>query len=145
MSQLDELVDRLIGVIDDLPESKLRPAAWGPREMLVHIVFAHEMYVRNLSAVAKGEPPPLWVGRYLDQNAQALESNRDATVPQLIDRLRAAHQLLKDLAVEPRVVGTPFYFKAGSKPRTLAGAIGEVCGHFRGHIADIRRLSRRAP
>jgi hypothetical protein len=141
---LDEAIGNLSAALKGLPPELQRPAEWGAREMLVHIVFAHELYVSYLKAIAKGERPPLFEGRYVDQNALALAQNSAARVQELAERLRAAHAELSRLVALESVQKAPFYAKRGAKRRTLVEALEAGAAHIRGHTREIRRLGKKA-
>lgn len=144
VARLDHAVAKLIDVVSGLPDGLRQPSEWGPREMLVHIVFAHELYAKYLRSTVEGREPPLFEGLYREQNARALSENANIGVLELISRLKTAHADLKRLVVRPATQSAPFYFKAGSKARSLETALGEVVGHIRGHLGDIRRLELEA-
>jgi len=44
--RLTETVVRFCQFIEGLPESALLDQDWGPKEVLAHLVYHHELYVR---------------------------------------------------------------------------------------------------
>lgn len=143
LTELDEAIDGLIAAIESLPAELRRAAEWGPREVLVHIVFAHELYISYLRATTTGEKPPLFEGRYNDQNARALAENTHTREATLLKRLRDAQAEIGLLVAAPAVKRAPFYFKRGAKRRTLVQALDAIVSHVRGHTRDIRCLARK--
>jgi hypothetical protein len=143
IASLDDAVEKLMRTFGEMPARVGEDLDWGPREMLVHIVFAHELYVSYMRAILEHKEPPLFRGLYREQNARALAENREPSIPDLLRRLEAAHRQLAQWILDPAVQTAPFYFKAGSKARDLTAALNEIAGHIRGHTSDIRRICRR--
>lgn len=70
-AMLDEAIDSFISFIRSLPGQTLeasRTERWGPREVLIHLVFWHEQYASIATAVAAKRPPKLHPGTIRDVN-----------------------------------------------------------------------------
>jgi hypothetical protein len=98
IQELREAVDEFSRFIRDLPEAALLDKAWGPREVLVHLVFWLESYVAQTEAILAGEPFKLLRGRFDDLNSQAIEASRGVAVDELLRRHQMASERLGSLA-----------------------------------------------
>jgi hypothetical protein len=87
-ARLVETVDRFCQFITTLPASALEEQDWGPKELLAHLVYHHELYVNLVEASLSGTPivPPR--GRFRDLNAQAVAASRGIPPADLMDRFR---------------------------------------------------------
>ena len=64
VARLDESVEAFACALESMPETALTGAEWGPREMLGHIVFWHETYLRIAHAINTGHDPVPLVGTF---------------------------------------------------------------------------------
>lgn len=142
MNDLDRLantVDELSQYIRTLSAPDLADQAWGPKEVLAHLVYHHELYVKLIEAsVARIaiDPPK---GRFRELNARAVAANRGLSHLALVARLRKANRRLAALyeACDPNAI--VIEIKSGAKPRTLAQLVPEVEAHIRHHLFKLRR------
>jgi hypothetical protein len=145
VTELDANVTEFAELIARLPRELLRPTSWGPREILAHIVFAHEIYVRELRATARGGPPELFAHTGQEQNRMAVAENGSVSVDELLRRLMSAQRKLAKLVVRPDVQAVSFYYRATSQPREVPQAMRLIAGHFRGHMRDVRKAAKIKP
>lgn len=142
MSELDKLratVGAFCHFIEGLPEAALAEQAWGPKEVLAHLVFYHESYVAQVTALVAGEPCPLPEGRFRDLNAQAVAANRGVPAVELTRRFRAADARLRELYEAHDPTRLVLRVKRGAKPWTLAALIPRVEAHVRNHQHQLER------
>jgi len=141
--RLTETVVRFCQFIEGLPESALLDQDWGPKEVLAHLVYHHELYVRLVEAFLAGEPVDLPRGRFSDINASAVTMNKEVPVAKLINRFMLANQRFVFLYQQhdPNII--ILQIKAGAKLRTLAGLITEVEAHIRNHYAKLMKGHKR--
>ncbi|WP_324716669.1 DinB family protein [Carboxydochorda subterranea] len=126
--------------ITGLPESFLQPGEWGPREVLVHLVFWHETHAATIGALLRGEEPALPVGTFAQLNARAVRANADQPITRLIERLEAAQRELERLVVAAGGRDLPgIRTKAGAKPRDLRAALLRMEAHVRHHERKLAR------
>ena len=130
--------------MQNLPPEAATQRAWGPREVLAHLVFYHELYVAQAQAFLAGTRVDLPKGRYSDLNAEAAEQCRDVSIDELVKRLRIANRQLAELcaAGDPEQIVVPI--KAGVRPYRLAKLIPEVASHIRNHQLLLQKELRRA-
>ncbi len=144
-ARLAETVDRFCRFITALSPSALGDQEWGPKPVLAHLVYHHELYVTLVQASLAGRPVAPPKGRFRDLNADAVAASRGIPVAELADRLRIANQRLVKLYEQhdPRTITVDI--KAGAKRRTLAELVPEVEAHIRNHLTKLRRgLKERA-
>lgn len=136
--KLCEAVDDFSRFIKELPEAALAEKAWGPREVLIHLVFWLESFVTQTEAILAKEPfEPLW-GRFDKLNAQAIEANRDVSVNELLRRYQVACERLGDLAQTHDPDSITLQIKKGSVLRTLTRLMTEETSHIRSHQRRLR-------
>jgi hypothetical protein len=131
--KLRETVETFCRFIEQLPTAALTDQAWGPKEVLAHLVFYHEGYVRQIEARLAGRPFDLPKGRYNDLNAQAAAAGRSVPVDELVRRLRAADERLRGLYVAYNPAQIMVEIKQGAKIWPLADLVPAVESHVRGH------------
>lgn len=104
IARLRATVETFCQFIEALPSATVVEQAWGPKEVLAHLVFHHESYVDQVEAYCEGEPfaPPR--GRFSDINAQAVAGSRGVPGLELIQRFLEANETLCTLyeTVAPR-------------------------------------------
>lgn len=137
--KLTEAAENFCDFISRLPAYVLLPREWGPKEILAHLVYHHELYVRLAEAQVSGKikiPPQ---GRFRDLNAVAVAASQRVEVNELLDRLRAAnHRLLKLYKkFDPEKIH--FAIKHGSKEWTLEALVPRIGGHIRAHLSKLRK------
>lgn len=137
--RLTKTVDRFCQFIAALPADGLAQQDWGPKEVLAHLVYHHELYVNLVEAFLAGtlmEPPK---GTFLGLNAQAVAASRDIPPSELVDRFQKANQRLVELYRQHDSREVTVEIKAGARPRTLAGLVPEVEAHIRNHLKKLHK------
>ena len=137
--RLREAVDEFSCFIKELPEAALAEKAWGPREVLIHLVFWLESFVTQTEAILAKEPFEPLQGRFDDLNAQAIEANCDVSVDELLRRHQVACERLGDLAQNHDSESIALQIKKGSVRRTLTRLMTEEAGHIRNHHRRLRK------
>lgn len=142
ISNLRESVDAFAGFVESRPDPPLTGGAWGAREVLCHIVYWHETYVRILRAINAGGAPVQREGRFTEFNRQAVVELGAVPAPELVARLRRAQRRLEVelLALTPTA---HINIKVGSKPWGANQFPERIAGHLRGHLRELRRAERR--
>jgi hypothetical protein len=139
IARLRTTVETFCRFIEELPSAKVTEKAWGPKEVLAHLVFHHESYVNQVKALRNGEhyEPPR--GRFSDLNAQAVANSRGVPIQELIGRFLEANETMCKLyeAVDPQAI--VLEIKLGAKPRTFAELIPEVEAHIRNHHTKLKK------
>jgi hypothetical protein len=142
MSDTDHLtqtVDRFCEYLRSLPAEQTRHQAWGAREVLAHLVFHHELYVRLAEAYLLKQPVIPLQGRFREINARAVEENQKYSVKNLVARLKNANQRLVDIYQQHDPNQIVIVIKTGSKPYRLAELVPAVEAHIRNHLVKIRK------
>jgi len=146
MARLKDTVDRFAAFILALPADDLAEPSpggalgeWGPKEVLAHLVYHHELYVALVEAGVTNTPARPPAGTFRELNAQAVAANAGIPAPALVARLHGANRRLERLylAHDPHAIVVEI--KAGAKPRTLAALVPEVEAHIRNHLRKLQR------
>jgi hypothetical protein len=137
--RLTSTVDGFCRLIDSLPARAMLEKPWGPRQVLSHLVFWHEAYVRQLEARLAGKGWLLPEGTFNQLNAQAVASLRMVGVPTLLARFRAANTRLCHTATQPKAASTWIQLKADSKSWPLDEFLPLVEAHIRRHGEELRK------
>jgi hypothetical protein len=94
LARLTATVDRFCQFIATLPVSALADEAWGPKEVLAHLVYHHELYISLVDAVVAGTPVAPLTGRFRDLNARAVAASGGLGTAELASRFLAANRRL---------------------------------------------------
>lgn len=137
--RLEETVERFCRFITTLPTTALVEQDWGPKEVLAHLVYHHELYINLVEAFLAGRPVEPPKGRFRDLNAGAVAASRGITADDLVGRLREANRRLVELYRQYEPSEITVEIKAGAKLRTLAELVPEVEAHIRNHLEKLRK------
>lgn len=137
--RLTKTVDRFCQFIAALPPDALAEQEWGPKEVLAHLVYHHELYANLVEAFLAGTPMEPPRGTFRELNAQAVAASRGIPPSELVDRLRKANQRLVELYQQNNPREIMVEIKAGAKLRTLAELVPEVEAHVRNHLKRLRK------
>ena len=141
-TRLTETVDQFCQFITALPASALVEQDWGPKEVLAHLVYHHELYVNLVEAFLAGTPVASPKGRFRDLNAAAVAASRGVSPARLVTRLQKANQRLVEVYQQSNPGEITVEIKAGAKLRTLAELVPEVEAHIRNHLEKLRKSLR---
>jgi len=141
-ARLTETVDQFCQFITSLPASALAEQDWGPKEVLAHLVYHHELYVNLVEAFLAGTPVVPPKGRFRDLNATAVAASRGVSPVELVERLQNANHRLVELYRQHNPDEIIVEIKAGAKLRTLAELVPEVEAHIRNHLKKLRKSLR---
>ena len=112
---------------------------WSPKQVLAHLVYHHELYVKLVEAFLAGTPVAPPKGRFRDLNAVAVAASRGITPAELAKRLQKANQRLVSLYQQHDPSEITVEIKAGAKLRNLAELVPEVDAHIRNHLEKLRK------
>ena len=136
--QLTLAVDAFIDYINSLPENQLcisKRAKWGPREVLIHLVFWHEQYAQIAEAAIHRKTPILLRGSFKSWNAKAVQLEQGTTVKELLRRFKTAQHRLVAISRKKEATTLSFSFREGSKSWPYDDALVAISGHIQRHIA----------
>jgi hypothetical protein len=145
--RLTASIEAFCRIVEQLPAHSFLVKPWGPRQVLAHLVFWHEIYVRQVEAGQAGIGWLFPVGTLKTLNEEAVASLAAVGIPTMLARFRAANTRLCRLAADPRTAAAHVQVKRDSKSWPLSEFIPHVETHVRRHGEEIRRTypSRRAP
>jgi hypothetical protein len=138
-AELTQVIEDFCAFIESLPRQSLKGKTWGVQSILAHLVYYHELYVRQAQAFLDGKPVKLFQGSYNELNAQIVRDYRKIPVSKLVRRLRTANQRLGKIyaACDPKLVIVPI--KESVQPHRLDKLVKAVTGHVRNHQRQIKR------
>lgn len=139
LARLTATVEAFCQMIDRLPARALLEKPWGPRQVLSHLVFWHENYVRQIDARLAGKGWLLPEGTFNQLNADAVVSLATVGAPTLIARFRAANTRLCRIAIQPKAASVHVQLKADSKAWPLDEFLVMVEAHIRRHGDELRK------
>lgn len=114
---------------------------WKVKDIVAHVTFWHEYYVRNLSSVESGGEKYLLKDTYTDINRRMQLEKSKFSITQLLDQLVDAHN--KFNALVSRGKAKVMTYKEGSRDYTVPEPITSVEAHIRNHTKDIKRALNR--
>jgi hypothetical protein len=139
LTRLTATVESFCKLVEGLPARALLERPWGPRQVLSHLVFWHETYVRQTEARLADKGWLLPEGTFNELNAQAVASLAAVGVATLLARFRAANKRLCSLARQPRASVVDIQVKADSKAWPLGEFLVMVEAHIRRHGEELRK------
>ena len=143
---LAQAVDDFCQLIENLPPETLQEKTWGPQAILAHLVYYHELYVKQAQAFLDDTPTKLFQGPYYELNAQVVKNCRRIPIPILVRRFQSANRRLGKIyrACDPEQVIVPI--KQGVQPHRLDKLVRAVTSHVRNHQRQIEKdWVRRKP
>ena len=120
--------------VDDT--SLLVGSAWSARDVLVHVVFWHESFARNVSDLARSIKPKPLKGTYAELGRRSLDESSDCSVEDLLPRLLNAQHSIEESIFNPRVDLIPY--KVGSRSYAPAEHLSIVDDHVNDHLKKVR-------
>jgi len=139
LGRLSGTVDAFCQMIEHLPARALLEKPWGPRQVLCHLLYWHETYVRQIETQRTGRGWLLPEGTLKELNAQAVASLATVGAPTLLARFRTANSRLCRMASEPKSAGVHIQLKLNSKSWPLDEFLDRVEAHIRRHGDEIQR------
>lgn len=135
----------LQGFVASLPAEALREKAWGPREVLAHLVVWIESHAAQAEALLAGRPVHPLHGTFDEINARAVEAVRGVAAEEISRRLAAACERLVAIASQHDPASLPLVLKKGSQPRPLRWFLEGEAGHIRWHLDILERQAHYDP
>ncbi len=144
-TKINKTVELFCQFIKALPESSLVDQEWGPKEVLAHLVFHHERYVKLAESWLDHMPCEPLRGKYRQINAQAVAMNRSQSVAALLGRFVEANRRFVQTCTQHNPEKILVEIKSGVKVRTLAELLPEVEAHIRNHLIKLQKAYKIAP
>lgn len=114
METREVLLERLTAALSEFLEVCQRAAAleiyegWTAQDVLGHITFWHESFARNVSDLAHDCKPAPLKGKLADLNQHGVEDMRQYPLETVVTRLEAAHGVIQDNIMNPKLVLIPY-------------------------------------
>jgi len=138
---LDAAIESFTAYIRSLPAAKLASSTrqtWGPREVLIHLVFWHEQYAQIASAIAQRKEPSLLKGTGRGLNDAAVRREIDTPIQELLERWARAHASFSKVAHSQGASRIKMPLRVGAKAWPLADLIRLGAGHILRHQAKLQ-------
>jgi hypothetical protein len=136
LGRLSRTVDRLVDFYRSVGDvSVMVNSRWTARDALVHVVFWHESFARNVSDLARGVRPVPHKGTYAELGRRAADEAEGCSIEDLVTRLTCAQSVIETTILDLGVTSIPY--KAGSRPYTPAEHLSVVNDHVGDHLAKV--------
>lgn len=119
-------------------------AGWTPHQVLAHVLWWHERYVKVLAAKVDRRRRPKLAGKLEDINRAGVEAHGGRTLDDLSDALRAKEHALESLVavLYERPLAERAKLRILSRDEgtsvDLDGLVKRITDHLHGHARDIR-------
>ncbi|KTB48127.1 hypothetical protein [Dehalogenimonas alkenigignens] len=114
---------------------------WTVKRTLGHILFWHESFARNVRDLAAGVKPAPVSGAYADLNRRCFEELETVTFIEVLDRFRAAQDMINRSILDEKVVVIPY--RVGSRSYSPEEHLEIVSKHILTHLKALRAAVRR--
>jgi hypothetical protein len=141
LDRLTTTVVKFCRFIEGLTEIDLQEQSWGPREVLAHLVYWHELCAARAEAAQDGRPSALPEGRFNDLNAVAVAQNRYAPLAEMLRRFQEANDRLASAAMASPDIA--IQLKRGSKNWPLMELIPNLESHIRNHLRQLEKAQKK--
>lgn len=143
LERLSATVTAMVGFYKGVDDTSfLAGSAWTARGVLVHVVFWHESFARNVSDLARGIKPKPLKGTYAELGRCSLDESSNCSVEDLLARLLSAQRSIEESIFNPRVVLIPY--KVGSRSYTPAEHLSVVNDHVKDHLKKVHSAHVRS-
>jgi hypothetical protein len=142
---LDRAVQSFLGFVRSLPPGGLGTSEtepWGPREVLIHLVFWHEQYATLAAAPAANASPTPLKGTIDQINRAAVFGCAQVPVEELAARWEAAQIALDRIAQGAAAHRLSFPLRQGAKAWRLPDLLRIATRHIQNHQAKLAKSAR---
>ncbi len=141
LTQLNETISQLFDVYENMANPEIAIyEKWTAKDILGHIVFWHESFARNVRDIVNDIKPTPLKGKYSDLTQRCFDEMRQKTVEEITQRLEAAHRVIQENILNPKLVLIPY--KKGSRDYTPEEHLDIVNEHIKEHLCGIRKASK---
>ena len=131
-SELEKLIDFFR---QELDYNKMIYEYWSAKDILGHITFWHESFARNISDLGKSIKPTPLKGKLFEVNKQSVETTKNETIENLIERLKDAQDTIEEYIYLDKINLIPY--KKGSRDYSRIEHLEVVSNHIHKHLMDI--------
>lgn len=140
--QLLQAVDQAVEALIARCESGAAGAStegpgWGPKEVLAHFLYYHEIAAWGVASVNTGGPPWRSPATADQMNAAAVPLHAGEPVSDLITQVRLAHARLVKAVQEAPDIDAVVGFRGNGEAMTLAQRLQLTANHWRGHLKEL--------
>jgi len=111
---------------------------WNAKDILGHITFWHESFAKSISDLGKGNKPKPLKGKLSEVNKQSVETTKNESIENLIERLKDAQSTIEAFIFEDNINMIPY--RKGSRDYSKTEHLEVVSNHIHKHLKDIRKI-----
>ena len=136
LGRLSETIERVVQFYQSIGDiAVLVNATWTARDTLVHVVFWHESFARNVGNLARGVKPTPLKGTYPELGRRATAEAEGCSTEELLTRLTDAQRAIEESIFDSRVTSIPY--KVGSRPYSPSEHLSIVNEHVGDHLSKV--------
>ena len=110
---------------------------WGPKEVLAHFLYYHQIAAWGIASVNTGGPPWRSPATADQMNAAAVPLHAGEPIEELVTQLRLAHARLVKAVQEAPDVDALVGYRGNGEAMTLAQRLQMTANHWRGHLGEL--------
>lgn len=110
---------------------------WGPKEVLAHCIFWHQVTAEGMESVARNGPPRRTTAPTDDLNAQAVAQRAGKTLADLVAEARQVHQRLVQAARSISNWDSIVLVRVDGTTQTVRQRLERIPNHWWEHIAQL--------
>jgi hypothetical protein len=114
---------------------------WTVKRTMGHVLFWHESFARNVRDLAAGVKPTPVSGAYADLNRRCFEELETVTFSEVLDRFKAAQDMINLCILDKKVVMIPY--RVGSRSYSPEEHLEIVSKHILTHLKALKTAVRR--
>ena len=138
IADLDASIERLCAFFEESRDFSIPVnTLWSAKDVLGHLVFWHESFAKNITAVATGLKPDLLKGNLPEINAQSVATTKRVSIPTLCARMRKAQMEIKKHILNPAIEHIPY--RQRSRKYGRLEHVKMVENHIGRHLKSLRK------
>ncbi len=143
VDELNTTVSKFISFFEnDFNFSVMIYDKWSAKDVLGHIVFWHESFAKNVTDLALHIKPSPLRGKLSKVNELSVDSTRNVTISELLNRLSHAQSLIETHITSNSISLIPY--KIGSRPYSAQEHLMVVNRHIQKHLFHLTKKYQNA-
>lgn len=135
--KLSNAVDHFIQEVNHLKLSNMATDEWTVKDVLCHIVFWHNYYAKQHSALASGKNPVIFKSKGgSTRNQEGVDLLKSLSKENLIEKLNKSHKDLYRSIIVNQVPGMDYTDK---KHYQTEESLEVIAGHINRHALQVKR------
>ncbi|MBI4232907.1 MAG: DinB family protein [Chloroflexi bacterium] len=122
--------------------ARARVGEWGPREVLSHFLFWHQLTLEGIESVAKGGQPRMLESSPDEMNAKAVAAQAGKDIPMLVAQFRSLQQQLGKAARTLASLDTVIRVRPDGTRRSAGQQLELMATHVREHLQELQAVAK---